>query len=77
MDLLERPGLPQVFYHSVLKHPKYKLEDPRFDKLEDPRFDKLEDPRFEYHSENSKFFIAPSMLLLFTQYIIFHVNYQA
>lgn len=67
MDLLERPGLPQVFYHSVLKHPKYKLED--------PRFDKLEDPRFEYYSENSKFFIAPSMLLLFTQYIIFHVNY--
>ena len=53
MDLLERPGLPQVFYHSVLKHPNYKLEDPRFDKLEDPRFDKLEDPRFEYYSENS------------------------
>ena len=45
MDLLERPGLPQVFYHSVLKHPNYKLED--------PRFDKLEDPRFEYYSENS------------------------
>ena len=37
MDLLERPGLPQVFYHSVLKHPNYKLED----------------PRFEYYSENS------------------------
>ena len=45
MDLLERPGLPQVFYHSVLKHPNHKLED--------PRFDKLEDPRFEYYSENS------------------------